>query len=117
LGVSRSTFIRRVLPLVETVEMPWGAILIPADELERLVAEGRRRVKRAPERPVARGRPVSVPESVVATIRGYRAEGLSFARIAARLNANGVPTSHGGERWWPSTVRFVFARSTSADDR
>ncbi len=29
LGVSRSTFIRRVLPYVETVEMPWGAKLIP----------------------------------------------------------------------------------------
>ena len=26
LGISRSTFNRRVLPLVETVEMPWGHV-------------------------------------------------------------------------------------------
>ncbi len=39
LGLSRSTFTRRVLPYVETVEMPWGSKLIPVDELERLLAE------------------------------------------------------------------------------
>ena len=39
LGLSRSTFTRRVLPHVATVEMPWGAKLIPVDELERLLAE------------------------------------------------------------------------------
>jgi transposase-like protein len=33
LGISRSTFNRRILPLVETVEMPWGARLIPVNEL------------------------------------------------------------------------------------
>ena len=31
LGVSRSTFDRRVLPLIETIEMPWGTQLIPVD--------------------------------------------------------------------------------------
>jgi hypothetical protein len=41
LGISRSTFDRRVLPLLETVEMPWGTRLVPIDELERLVAERR----------------------------------------------------------------------------
>ena len=39
LGISRSTFNRRVLPSIETVEMPWGARLVPVDELKRLVAE------------------------------------------------------------------------------
>ena len=48
LGVSRSTFIRRVLPYVATVEMPWGAKLIPVDELERLLAERRRAAKPRP---------------------------------------------------------------------
>jgi hypothetical protein len=47
----------------------------------------------------------------MSTIQRYRAEGLSFARIAAHSNANGVPTSHGGTRWWPSTERFVLTRS------
>jgi hypothetical protein len=32
LGVSRSTFDRRVLPLLETIEMPWGTKLIPVDD-------------------------------------------------------------------------------------
>jgi predicted DNA-binding protein (UPF0251 family) len=44
LGVSRSTFDRRVLPLRETIDMPWGTRLIPIDELERLVAEHRGRL-------------------------------------------------------------------------
>src|SRR5215208_2010759 len=42
LGVSRSTFIRRVLPLVETIDMPWGTRLIPVDEFERMLGERRR---------------------------------------------------------------------------
>src|SRR4051812_21634818 len=42
LGISRSTFDRRVLPLMETIEMPWGTRLVPVDELERLLAEQRR---------------------------------------------------------------------------
>ena len=42
LGVSRATFIRRVLPLVETIDMPWGTRLIPVDELERVLDERRR---------------------------------------------------------------------------
>ena len=58
LGISRSTFNRRVLPLVETLEMPWGARLIPVDELQRLLAEQRRPARKqaqpAPTRP-ARG--------------------------------------------------------------
>ena len=115
LGASRSTFVRRVLPIVETVVMPWGAILVPADELERLVAEHRQPAVRKPDPPASRGRPVAVPEAVVARIHHLRSEGLSFARIAALLDADGVPTCHGGERWWPSTVRFVLGRSTSAD--
>jgi hypothetical protein len=42
LGVSRSTFNRRVLPYIATIETPWGGRLIPADELERLAADWRR---------------------------------------------------------------------------
>jgi hypothetical protein len=56
LGISRSTFIRRVLPYVDVIEMPWGAQLIPADELERLLAERRRLAKSRPT-PLRRGRP------------------------------------------------------------
>src|SRR5262245_36453646 len=42
LGIGRSTFTSRVLPYIETVETPWGTKLIPADELERVLANWRR---------------------------------------------------------------------------
>jgi hypothetical protein len=35
---------------------------------------------------------------------------VSLAEIARRLNADGVPTGHGGRAWWPSTVRAVLVR-------
>ena len=47
LGISRSTFNRRVMPFVELVEMPWGALLIPVDELQRLLAERRKLARSA----------------------------------------------------------------------
>jgi hypothetical protein len=31
----------------------------------------------------------------------------SYATIAARLNAEGVPIAHGAATWWPATVRAV----------
>ena len=67
LGLSRSTFSRRVLPYVETVEMPWGTKLIPVDELERLLGEGDRPPNHAgpdcprPSAPRARRRPPTNP--------------------------------------------------------
>jgi hypothetical protein len=109
LGISRST-LRRLLPYVETIEMPWGGRLIPVDELERLVAERRRVAVPRPPR-VRPGRKASVPPELVEWIRRARAAGKSFQAIAADLNAEGLPTAHGGTRWWPSTVRSVFLRS------
>jgi hypothetical protein len=113
LGVSRSTFDRRVLPFVETVEMPSGTKLIPVDELERLLAERRRPALERP-RPAVPGRPAVVPTHVVDHIRAERTAGKSFARIAIDLNADRTPTAHGGAQWWPSTVRAVLRRGSSA---
>jgi hypothetical protein len=111
LGISRST-LRRLLPYVELIEMPWGGTLIPVDELERLVAE-RRRAARPRPRPVARGRPPVVGADVVRLIRAEHAAGKSLGQIAATLNASGTPTAHGGAQWWPSTVRAVLRRGLS----
>jgi len=110
LGISRSTFNRRVLPYIETVEMPWGTRLIPIDELERLLAERRRppRERRHPSRP--RGRPADLAPDVVKRIRTERAAGKSLAQIARDLNSSGTPTAHGGAQWWPSSVRAVLRR-------
>jgi hypothetical protein len=110
LGISRSTFNRRVLPIIETVEMPWGTRLIPADELERLIAERRRPAGEQPQAAVRPGRPVALSPELVEEIRAERDAGQSLAQIARGLNAAGAPTAHGGARWWPSTVRAVLDR-------
>lgn len=113
LGVSRSTFDRRVLPLIETVEMPWGTRLIPVDELERLIAERRRRPARAPLPPAKRGRPRVLSSELVDHIRGERDAGRTLREIATDLNERRVPTAQGGAQWWPSTVRAVLTSRTT----
>src|SRR6266542_6011271 len=112
LGLGRSTFNRRVLPLIETVEMPWGTRLIPADELERVIAERRRPAREQTRKPAKPGRPTAVPPQLVDQIRAAHLEGQSFAQIARELNATGTPTAHGGAQWWPSTVRAVLDRGS-----
>jgi hypothetical protein len=111
LGISRSTFNRRVLPSIETVEMPWGARLVPVDELKRLLAERRRPPRRRAE-PARPGRPAALSPELVQRIRAEHAAGKSFRQIATDLNASQTPTAHGGAQWWPSTVRSVLQRST-----
>jgi DNA invertase Pin-like site-specific DNA recombinase len=59
-------------------------------------------------RGVRLGRPSVLPEEVVARIIGERSGGdRSWAAIADGLNADGIPTAHGGRRWWPATARKV----------
>jgi hypothetical protein len=110
LGISRSTFNRRVLPLIETLEMPSGLRLIPVDELKRLLAEERRPARKQ-TRPAPIGRPAALAPEVVDRIRSERAAGRSLAAIARELNATATPTAHGGAQWWPSTVRAVLGRT------
>jgi len=50
----------------------------------------------------------------VKRIQEEHAEGKSLGQIARDLNARGTPTAHGGERWWPSTVRSIVGRSSRA---
>lgn len=60
------------------------------------------------------GRPVRLPVEVRQRVARERAEGRTLAAIAADLTTEGVPTSHGGARWHPSTVHAVL-RSISLD--
>lgn len=108
LGISRSTFDRRILPFVEIIETPSGTLLVPVDELERLVV-ARRRPARARLEPATRGRP-AVPSEVVRRIREEHAGGKSLGEIARGLDADHVPTAQGGRRWWRSSVRSVLVR-------
>ena len=113
LGMTPATFARRVLPLIETVEMPWGKQLVPVDELERLLAE-RRRPARARGTTDSCGPPADAARRRrQAHRRGYDA-GKSLGQIARDLNADGVPTAHGGAQWWPSTVRVVLRGRAAA---
>jgi len=93
--------------------MPWGARLIPVDELERLLEERRRppRASKAPSAPP--GRPAAVPQEIVERIRAERAGGRSLAAIARDLSRRGTPTAHGGAEWWPSTVHAILRRSSA----
>jgi hypothetical protein len=106
LGISRST-LRRLLPYIETIEMPWGASLIPVDELERLARERRRTAQPRLERATLGRKPTVSPE-VVKRIHNERSAGKSLRQIATDLNAARIPTAHGGTRWWPSTVRMIL---------
>lgn len=53
------------------------------------------------------GRPRALPESVVERILASRNAGDGWSAIARTLNADGVPTAHGGTEWRASTVRVI----------
>lgn len=64
------------------------------------------------------GRRSTLPAPVRARIVDARTAGESYARIAAALNADGVPTGQGGARWYPATVRAVHvSRSANPHPR
>ncbi len=63
-----------------------------------------------PEQRAKVGRPRQLPAKVVARIRNLHSRGHSLAKIAERLNADDVPTAHGGAQWHPSTVKAVLDR-------
>jgi len=54
------------------------------------------------------GRPRTLPPKVLDRIAGERAAGHSLRAICEALNADEVPTAHGGVKWHPSTVRAVL---------
>jgi DNA invertase Pin-like site-specific DNA recombinase len=49
-----------------------------------------------------------LPLAVAERIHEEREYGASYRAIANALNADGIPTAHGGRQWWPSTVRGVL---------
>ncbi len=113
LGLSISTIDRHIVPAIETVKLPWGQRLIPRDELDRLLGMYREPARGRPQQRPA-GRPATLPRSIVERIRLEYARGRGLSEIARALTAEGVPTAHGGRKWWPSTVRAVLVRSGGA---
>jgi hypothetical protein len=111
LGVSLTTLDRRVVPVIATVRTEWGTRLIPVEELERFLAERAQEARVVRGQPARRGRKPGLAPEVVARVRDEHSEGKSLGEIARGLDADGVKTSQGGRRWWPSTVRAVLIRS------
>ncbi len=54
------------------------------------------------------GRPRQLSDDTVQRIVQDRSAGASLAAIAEALNADAVPTSQGGQRWYRSTVQAVL---------
>ena len=46
-------------------------------------------------------------QAVIENMKGFRASGFSYARIADSLNAAGIKSAHGGQ-WFPSAVNCVL---------
>lgn len=61
------------------------------------------------------GRPSGLPKPVLVNILEQRRAGRSLAAIAQALNDEVVPTSQGGARWHPATVRAVLNSQAVAD--
>ena len=75
LGISTSTFERRILPFIETIQMDWGKRFIPVDELERFLTARRQQARAELRRPVTPGRKPGLPPEVVTRIQEERRAG------------------------------------------
>ncbi|MBM2621293.1 recombinase family protein [Actinoplanes sp. LDG1-06] len=79
-------------------------LVAPADELRRRVIAERTTEALASLRRqgVRLGRPRRCPDEVLLRVLAEREAGRRLGEICAALNADGVPTPAGGERWYPS---------------
>jgi hypothetical protein len=60
----------------------------------------------------------TTPPAIADRLLELRQRGLSYPRIGALLDSEGVPTTAGGARWWPATVRkTIEARKRELADR
>jgi DNA invertase Pin-like site-specific DNA recombinase len=103
LGVDLSTPSGEFLANVMASAAQWERRIIGARTREALA------VKRA--QGVKLGRPRTLPDVLRERIRQMRKAGQSLPKIAETLNAEGVPTARGGQRWYASTVRAVLSQA------
>lgn len=84
-------------------------VMASAAQWERRIIGQRTREALAAKRAhgVRLGRPVTLAPDVVERIVTARAAGAGWSTIARDLDADAVPTAHGGARWYPSTVRAI----------
>jgi len=60
------------------------------------------------------GRPRQLPDAIRRRIVRMRKRGLALRAIADALNSEGVPTAHGGAKWYASTVQKVLKPTEEA---
>ena len=90
-------------------EMMANVLAVFAQFERRLIGERTREALAAKRTQGIRlGRPPSIPKSVRKRIVQERDRGETLASIAERLNADSVPTAHGGKRWYPATIRKIL---------
>jgi DNA invertase Pin-like site-specific DNA recombinase len=65
-------------------------------------------------RPIGNPNFLSISATTGARILELREAGLSYRRIAERLNTEKVPTSQGGKRWHSQTIANIVARMSMA---
>lgn len=100
---------------------PQGALManvmasFAAYERELIRARTRDALQALKMRGARLGRPVLVGAAIRASIGQWRGMGCTWQACADALNAAGVPTVHGGQRWRASTVRGVM-RSARLDE-
>ena len=82
-----------------------------AAEYERNLVSERTRAALAVKRAqgVRLGRPSMLPRVVVARIVAEREAGKTWQAVADGLMADGIATAQGGARWYPASVRKVYA--------
>ncbi len=98
-GVDTSTAAGRMVANVMAAVAAW----------ERDVIRERTKVALAAKRAagVRLGRPRVLSDAVYAQVASLRAEGRSYAAIAASLSEAQTPTARGGSVWYPSTVERI----------
>ncbi len=105
LGVDTTTPAGRLIANVMASVAEWEREVIGQRTSEALRA--------AQARGVRLGRPPAVPTPLQQRIVADHEDGLSFRAIAEFLNAEGVPTAHGGAAWHPTTVARVYRRAAA----
>jgi DNA invertase Pin-like site-specific DNA recombinase len=90
-----------------------ASVMATFSQLEREMIGARTRDALAARRAagVRLGRPPVMDGAVVDRMRAMRDEGATYQEIADALEASQTPTSRGGARWYPSTVRAALKRS------
>jgi hypothetical protein len=83
---------------------------VAAWERQLLSARSRETLAHARAQGVKLGTPRRTPATIVAKISRLRAQGVTLQAIADQLNRLRVPTTRGGSKWRPSSVRSVLGR-------